>query len=324
MKNSQLYRSSLHFSWRLIWDHKLLWVFGLFAAFFGQMGLVDLVGKITSVSTRYVAFGPLDVALSFFSLPSFIHFSFDQWAVYIWLFVLLLAIGIGLLFVSIVSQGALVHSVSQADKQKRKKRPIDIDHAWHAGITHFWRLLSLNIIKKASLFILSVVVGFSAANAILSGGTFDAVVFVCLFLLAIMLGFILSSMLVYAAGYVVIEEYRFKQAIQAAWHLFLDHWLVSLEVGVIILLANIGILFCMLFGFGIVFLHGAIVWILSILVHSVAIVNAVLFIEFLVFIAFIMFLGATFTVFSTSVWTYLFMHMHKHGITSRLIHLFHK
>jgi hypothetical protein len=42
------------------------------------------------------------------------------------------------------------------------------------------------------------------------------------------------------------------------------------------------------------------------------------------FIFLVAWFGSLFTVFSTSIWTYLFVKMHKEGIFSRILHLFRK
>ncbi len=324
MNDTFLYRQSLRFSWRLVWEHKLLWVFGLFAAFLGHMGMTEIVGKVLSVSESYSSFGPVDLLLSIFSLPSLVSFSFQEWTAYIWLLLLLGIVFFGIFAIAVISQGVLIHVVAQHPVVSKKQGIVNIDHAWHAGVSHFWKLLLLHILKRGTILVLTVLVGIATANAVVSSSLVDTSIFLGILLLSLAIGFVLSSLVIYAAGYVVIEEYPIKKAIIEAWYLFKEHWFVSLEVGLLMTLLNVCLFFVILLAFFIVYLHGTFVWVLSFFVHSFAAVEPLLFVEYLLFVAFVLFAGSAFTVFSTSVWSYLFMHMHRTGITSHLTKLFHK
>jgi len=44
---------------------------------------------------------------------------------------------------------------------------------------------------------------------------------------------------------------------------------------------------------------------------------------FVLFSLYLMLLGSIFVIFSTSTWTYLFVKMHKKGLKSHLVRLFH-
>lgn len=322
-KDSSIYRESLHFSWRFLWEHKILWIFGLFAAFLGQMGITEFVGNILRSGNRYSTVGLVDIFSSLFALPSIVHFSFTGWALYGWLLIVLLVIFLGIGIVAIISQGALVHAVAQSGRKKDPVHRIHVGAAWHAGIHHFWRIAFVHIVKKLFVILFTCLVGFASATVVITGLLFDQILFILLFLFTVGIGIILYSLAVYAVGYIVVEEYGVIPAIRAAWKLFVDHWLVSLEIGCLLLLLNVFLLFLIFFGFLIVSFHGAFVWVFSLLLHSPEIIRSLLFLETFVLFVFIIFLGSTFTVFSTALWTHLFMHMHKHGIRSHVIRLFH-
>lgn len=320
-----LYRHALIHGWDMATKHKLLWIFGLFAAFLGQMGLLDLVVNTTLVKEEYV-FYPLlfDIRELFGVLVQLfenIGLAGSAWIWVVWLMIFFAAAKLLFVFVSTVSQGALIDANAQQGRG-RKKKELDTSRAWDKGVSHFWRLLFLNMVKRGVIMLLAAAVGFAMFNVIENGGTGDTALFIVLFVLSMIVGMVLSFLVIYAAGYVVIEEYAFGDACRAAWRLFVDHWLVSLEVSVLMLVANIivGILAAL----GLVLFVGemAIVWAGTLLIGSSVVQQVGFFLGTMLIVLYWAFLGSTLMVFTTSVWMDLFMKMHKKGIKSRVLHFF--
>jgi len=314
-----LYRQAMQHSWKLIWQQKLLWPLGLFASFLGQMGLMDFLSQV-SVATSTLQIAPL-----WYSLPSFffralflepVRLPLDGWTWLFWLIIALLGFGTMLIFVSVVSQGAIIHAVSQAVK----KRKVHVGAAWDVGVSHFWRLFSVNFLKKILFWILAGFIGWATLEIIVSPSASDIIAFVILFVLISFIGLWLSFFSIYAAGYIVIEEYRFSSALRAAWRLCIGHWLVSLEVGLIILL--IQIFFALLVVASFFFFLLLTLWLASVGIATgvgLMLAVAVLIGDFLFFL-FLIFAGSLFTLFSNAIWSYLFIIMHKEGVVSRLLH----
>lgn len=315
-----LYRQAIQHGWQLAWRQRWLWIFGLFAAFLGQLGIVEFLSKI-SLATSDVEKYLTDLGLVGQTNPTAVGGGASAGqgdALYLWLLVLLLGLVIALLFVAVVSQGALIHSAAQA-AQKRKST-VDLGRAWQAGVSHFWRLFFINVVKKGLLVILAVVVAAAALSAVHAPSLGNGLQFLLIFILACIVGLVLSFLVIYAAAYVVVEEYALGQAVAAAWRLFVDHWLVSLEVGLLTLLFNLVAFVLSLLGFLIFFYPTMLVWVVAIAVSSQWLLAAGFIIALLLFTAYLMWLGSVFTVFITAVWTYLFMKMHQTGIKSRVLH----
>lgn len=314
-----LYRQAITHSWKLIWQHKLLWPFGLFAAFLGQMGLVDFLSRV-SISSSTLRTSPL-----WYSLPTFfadssamgsIQLPLDGWMWLFWLVMVLVGFGAMFVFVSVVSQGAIIHAVGQSIKKKK----LHVDTAWDAGVSHFWRLFFLNLLKKILFWILAGVIGWATLEIVMAPTATDIFAFIILFVLVSFIGLFLSFFTIYAAGYIVIEEYRFFEALRAAWKLCMGHWLVSLEIGLILVFLQIV--------FGLVTAASFLLFLLpTLLLASVGAATGVggiivfaVFVGLTLFILFVIFVASLFTLFSTSLWSYLFMKMHKEGVVSRLLH----
>lgn len=323
MTKVPLYREAIINSWRLAWNHKLMWGFGLFAAFLGQMGILELVTKIGLTGTSYAYFPTwivlpdlynLSTSLGSLSLP------LEGWLWVIWLGLVLFGFAVLLTFASVSSQGAIIHSTAQAVK-KPKKLP-DVDSAWRSGTSHFWRLFVLNLIKKVVISLLAISLAYATVNVIISASGIDYALFVSIFVLSAIVGMVLSFLVIYAAGYVVVEEYSIGKAIRSAWRLFTNHWLVSIEVAIVILFLNIVLSLAILVSFFILFFPTLLLWWIAVYFVSSALYYVAIVIGMILFTIFIIFVGSVFTVFTTSVWTYLFMKMHKPGVTSRVLHWF--
>ena len=237
-----------------------------------------------------------------------------------WLMIFFAAAKVLFLFISTVSQGALIDANAQQGRG-RKKKHIDISRAWNKGVSHFWRLLFLHLAKRMVIIMLAGIVGFALYSVVQGGGGISSIWFVVLFVLAMIVGMVLSLFVIYAAGYIVIEEYSFGDACRGAWRLFMDHWLVSLEVSFLMLIANI--IVGGLAALGLVLFVGemAVVWAGTLLIGSPIIQQIGFFFGTVLIVVYWAFLGSTLMVFTTSVWMDLFMKMHKKGITSRVLHL---
>ena len=117
-----LYREAIVHGWQLARQHKFLWVYGLFAALLGQFGMVEYLGKI-SVATEDISgyLGSLNIlpGKTVAQATTAVQ-SLDTRLLLIWLVLIVLTIGVGVLFVSVVSQGALIYASAASVKQKRR------------------------------------------------------------------------------------------------------------------------------------------------------------------------------------------------------------
>ena len=323
MKESS-YRDALVFGWQFTKKHKFLWVYGLFAAVLGQMGIFDILAKISSAIFKTGVAEPQTFRQFYAFLawhPSWDSFFSENGSDWFWLFwVVLVCIGLFVFFVviSLISQGALIHAAAQANGGKGTVAKDSRE--WHAGVSHFWRLFFLNALKRIVIAYGAFLAGWSAYTALLSGKGTDLLFFLGVFLFAATLGLISSFLVIYAAGYVVVEEYPLFEAIHAAWRLFLAHWLVSFEVGVIFFVLNLFLGFFGALLFLVLLLPIAVVWFFALLIGSQFLFALVVAFFFLCFVAGVLLMASFFTVFSTTVWTHLFMHMHRYGMKSRVLH----
>ncbi len=323
------YGEALRASWKLSWQHKSLWSFGLFAMLLGQLGISELLLKLGMASSTFQTGGFWPYLVFFLNPKTWIsaakagEFGPDRVVWMIWLILILAAVFAFLLFIATVCQGAIVHAA--AKYSKRASSFPDERKSWHAGVKHFWRVLSLNIARKIAFFLMALLVVWSTFNALISASFSDSLLFILIFILAAVFGMILSLLLIYAVAYVIVEEYSFGEAISSAWKLFVNHWLVSFEVGFSLLVLNIVAIILVVAGFLYLFLLPVVVaTYISSVFGGLVLFKVAVFIGYVFFVVFAISISAIFTVFVTSVWTHLFVKMHKVGVKSKILHLFRK
>jgi hypothetical protein len=319
------YRDALSHSWQLLTQHKVLWIFGLFAALLGQLGIIEILSKVI-VTAKYYTYYPL-----FVNLPAFLkafsgamqewNLPLDKGVWFVWLLVILLSFAFLFVFVAVVSQGALIHSIAQYVRGKTK---LEHHESWHAGVWHFGRLLSLQIIKKLCIGVLVLFTGFATYNFVLNPSIGNTTFFSFALLVSIFFGSIISLLTTYAAGYVVVEEFHVRGALQSAWRLLQAHGLVSVELALISLLVNIisaitALLVVVFFRIEIFILS-----FLSLVFQSVTLWSLGNTFTALLTTGMLMVIASFVTVFTTAMWTYVFMKMHRDGVPSRTKLFFRK
>ncbi len=321
------YRDALKSSWRLTKSHHNLWPFGLFAVMLGQFGLFELVSRLwTASSTPTMAewwniLGQIFSKQSWQMLQTAFGDGTAQWIWAIWLALMLLGIGITFVFVATVCQGALVFA--SAKYQSFRLRLPNEGKAWHMGVKHFWKVLGLNILRK--LFVCLSATMAAMALVKVSLGTSQTVWFWFMFGVALFVGMIASIMLMYAVGYVMVEEFKFWASIKAAWVLLWKHPLVSLETGLITLALNAILLVFTLFAILYLFILPSILGTYLLNWLPIPILGSIISVaSYAFFLAIIMFVGSVFTVWIISIWTYLFAKMHAGAMQSSILRLFKK
>lgn len=312
------YRRALSFGWELAWRHKALWLLGLFAAMLGHMGIIDLVSKLFLAATQFSA---PNIWVSLIAASSeggvgVAGLGFQQVLLVLWLLAVLLGTLFILAFVATAAQGALIHAAATFSKRGRSLP--SMRESWHEGVGHFWTLFALNVVKKFILSFMALWVAWSALYAFASNEASVRAAFVVIFVIAALVGLVLSFLLIYAAGYVVVEGYSFSAAVREAWRLFLKHPLVSIEMGVIMLLVHLVAASAVVAGIYVVFAPAMVMWFVAQFLSSSILAGIGLVAGLIALGVLIAAVGALIGVFTISVWTYLFMKMHGSGVGSRV------
>ena len=318
------YRDALKHSWRLTKSHHNLWPFGLFAVMLGQFGLFELVTKLWTASSTpsliewWTALGDIFSKDSWHLLQAGFSDGTAQWIWAFWLALMLIGIGITFVFVATVCQGALVYA--SAKYMSFRLRLPNEGAAWHAGVKHFWKIFGLNILRKVVISTTAAMAITALAKISISAG--HTILFWVAFTAALFVGMVASIMLMYAIGYVMVEEYGFWASVKSAWLLLWKHPLVSLETGLITLGLNAILLAFTLFAVLYLFLLPSILGTYLLTWLPIPVLGTIIsIVSYGFFLAVIMFVGAVFTVWTISIWTYLFAKMHQGAMRSSISRL---
>ncbi len=301
------YRNALVAAWKLIRHHSTLWILGILAVLSGQLGINSFVGQL--ISSQYQGY-------TVFNWNAVLWPEVHSWLAGIgvlWLAIILGVLIAAVAIFSVAAQGALV--AASADEFHTTREP-DITFAWHQGVRHFWRILSVAILKKVLLVAVLLMVSWLAAEWINGSGIGS----VLLLAGGLFSGLVIASLAVYTTAYIVIEEYTLGKALGRAWNLFHHHMLVSLETSAVLLVLNTLVLVAVVLVSSLCLLPSLLAVLLSGATGSTLFVSIGLSISIALFVALVVFVGGVYNAYTTAVWTYLFLKMHREGVLSRVMH----
>lgn len=308
------YRQALLEAWRLVYKNTGLWLLGLLSALFaGSFGMSNFISQmmVTMGTGGHAAwlFGWQWPGLGVSTIPSVF------WL--IWLMGILCVIAIAVVFISVTAKSALLIAV--ADYYKKETMP-KISKIWNDGLKFFWKIFTIELIRKIALLIVVVVFGIIWINLPFTENIWFLIINILMLAFAILLGWIISAVSVFASGYTVIENKAIGAAFKKAWKLFHGHLLVSFEISAVLMVLD----FLIIIFFGILvsysFIPAVFVWLLAGAFGSAAMALFGAIFGFVLLLIFVAIFGAIYNTYYTSVWMYLFMKMHHEGIASRLIH----
>lgn len=318
------YRSILKQAWSLTWTNKWLWVFGLFAAFLGSGGEVNLLIKNVSLVQESGAF-VTDVKMFlttegisawFSTLSEIVH---NLNAISAALLVVVFLLMIALLVVSFMAQSGLVSSTFRLAKEESA----NMHEGWKRGKKKFVPVFLANLVGKIVIY--AFVVIFSIPFFILFIKTdslvWEWVLLLILFLAFIPLALIISFLVRYAIIYIVVKNSDVRSAINESVALFKKNWIVSIETALILFLVRLAYIVV----FALVILFFALPFVLLGFVAVYFEIQALymtawaLAIIVLGFVAAV--LGAAFSTYYSAVWVVLFTRITEGLVLPKIIRL---
>jgi hypothetical protein len=231
-KNSTaIYRTLLREAWRLTWQRKTLWFFGIFAAFVSTGGVMD----VATTGIRRVQVGGsllqqlLDTSFSGYT-------QFGRYVAQIQIFgsfqvaamiIFMTLITIGLLFLAVLSQTSLIHGI----KASTHEHPNIIRKRAH---DHLFRIFSIDVLTKAFGAILVSVTTLPMLWYYAEYTTYNYFISFIQILIFFPTILILSILSILSVIHVIETESTVTEAITTAWNIFKTHWLATLEYAFIL------------------------------------------------------------------------------------------
>jgi hypothetical protein len=317
MKIETLYRDILKKAWNITFKHRVFWFLGLFAAPLIGIGEYKIIAhSFGSFSEDWllVKWYPI-VNTDIFQMETLRYLGnqliIDPISVFI-LFTVLAVMALVIFFVvwlAVVAQGSLIDAVDQAGA-KRIASP-KLSQFIATGIERFWPMLGVQVFVKLIisllLFILSLpILAIAIGSNAVSAGAFYYVAIIIFIPLTVILAFISK----YAINYIIIEKEHLADAIQKSYRLFLDNWLVSLEMSIILLTISIlAGLALAVFGSFLILPIGLLIYFLA-SIGILPLVKVVVILTFLALIILGIFFAAILSTFQYSSWVLLFKKLH--------------
>lgn len=295
MQEETLYRHILRDSWKLAWRNPKLWVLGGLSVFWGS------IGAYSSLDTLVARLQPaLPAKLAGGALPAWQDFtSGGMMALVIFaLVVLALAVVFAVLITS--ARGGLIFALARRGEGKS----VLLSEAFKKGAQAFWPVLGIGLLSRLDLAIAYLLLN-PLAQAESSLGTL--ILYIVAFVVTTVMSLVFSLLAMYAIAYVMLEGMSFGQAVQKALTLFARHWLVSLELALLLyglnLLAGLAALAAIL-ALGIPFV---LLGILLAFLQAPGGLMLALIPLMAVYVIFLILAGSIFVTFQYSAWTLLYL-----------------
>lgn len=330
---NSLYRPILKQAWFHTWRNKFLWLFGFFAAWLGTSGEYELFirsfDRIHEKGNLLINFNQFIVTTGIFSsslTANIKTLAANSPMTLIWMILLFLVIILATLFIIwaiITSQGALISSI----RKTAKNQVTNFQEGLNTGLAKFWPILWLNLIYRFIVFLLFLTLGvifaYFFAYTFIDPEVFYGLSYFILFLIGFViflpLVFIISFIIRYAACYVIIRNFRFREALRSGAALFAKNWLISLELALILLFFHIAVAILLIL---LVIVIGAPLLLLLAIFYNLGFAFGFYTVTFLSVIILLAVVILTVSVLSTyiwSCWTLLFLQLTEKGGSSKLI-----
>jgi len=320
------YREIIKKSWQITWNNKILWFFGFFAMSllgnnrayklildnFDALGRQDLTNYY-----NYRAYGQALLSgkgiMGVFSGWSGIGFmSFISSII---IFALIAFVVIAVVWLSIISQIAIIKGIQKASLGKKLYFKELIGEAKE----YFWPVLGLNLLAQVAIFALFFIFIYPAVTYAPFFSNATTILFLLFFLLFVPLSLTLAFLIIYASSCIILKNQSLKKSLGSAWKLFYKNWLPSLEMTILLFLLDIAAAI----GLAITVLLLAIPFGLLAIIFYFILGNLGLAIIAVVSIIFLLVLVILFTsaltTFQYSAWTVLFLRLGDKGASGKIV-----
>lgn len=327
--HQSLHRSILRQSLTITWKHKYLWFFGLFVTFLGNGGEYEIFFHALSQSGKGAQFPFISTLwngniFSFQFFKNFLQNLFNDplssFVSLVIVFLFLVSLGF-LIWLSVVSQGALVYCVNKIDGVRRLRIGQGIENARK----HFRDIFLVNVVYYILIFLMLTLIGLPIYALVFEteANTGILLLYFVNFLIFLPLAIVVSFVTKYAVISIVTEKKDAFMALERGWKLFQQHWLPSLEMSIILFFVN---LFLSLLAI-IAMIFTAIPFVLFGIIGAVSVGSNIPLLLLIVFglmalLFILIFTGMFALTFQYATWTLFFRRISEDGAVSKLIRFF--
>ncbi len=309
------FRQALSRSWQLVAHKKSLWIFGLLSALIGQMGLSDFVGMLYKITNEGFRSNHYILFLSFIRAWNWHKVSVIL--LVLWLLGLILLLVMMIIFVAVSSRGAMI---AYAIHWYKKDSILPLSDAWNKGVQSFMPLLSITVVGRGLQMLIIGLLSMVALRLNHSNTLSGSLLIILCASVALFFALVIESVSIYSSGYAVLEKKNFGVAVKKGWDLFVDHVMVSLELGIVLMLCTFVFLGVAVYSSFLAFFPSLIMWLVAGFTSLNFLIGLGVYSGIVLYVALLLVAAGIFNAFVTCSWMYLFMKMHHEGVVSRVIH----
>lgn len=313
---TSLYRTILTKAWEITKRYKFLWLFGFFAAFLGNAGEYKALFKQLDIiknnpETLFNLSYKLDLWGSIFKyigeLPTINLLAFILTS----LFILLIALIV--IWLMVTSQAAIIGAAEKINDDKK----VSLKKSFLDNIQYSWKVFVLNAFAKIIICILlSLFIGPLLTVLIAKGAKISLLITILAIVIFVPIAIIIGFVTKYAIAYVVLKGQKCWEALGHGWRLFTRHWLISIEMALIVLVINLALAFLLMIisvilisPFILIGLSSGSSQMLYLLLGGSIGVMAIIF----------LFAAAVFAAWQNTAWTLLFIKLEKGGVFPKIV-----
>ncbi|MBI2099290.1 hypothetical protein HYT45_02645 [Candidatus Uhrbacteria bacterium] len=321
--HAPIYRVCLLQAWAVVSKNKFLWVLGFFASFLSGVGVYDVLirGARGAISRGAfdASFYPLDsLGFKIVSVPAALLSVGGPLPFIIPAFLIVAFIIALLIWLSAASIAGSMHATAKIIKGKR----VDLRDSFAAGVTHFWPVAGVSVATKLLTSALLSGLSYPVFLAVKDSGAPTTALYIALFLILVPAALTVSFLGLFASAGVVTEKQKLFPAIGIAWKQFSRHWLVSIEMALLLLglgalVAVSALLFALVASVPFVVLA-----VVAGLFAGKAGASFVFMVALLLMLAFIVVVASGYTAFQIAAWTILYLRFVEKGAVAKIIRLF--
>ncbi len=320
------YRSIIRQAFSITWQFKYLWFFGLFATLLASNFEIEFINRFLNQGTNTIyGWQNLLSYKSWSGLIELIRIDFTSFIGVLILLVVLVILAIAIIWLSVVSQVALINNGNKIFGNIRKASPErkhDVSIGFKEGKRYFWPVLFLNIVIRIVVYALALATIAPFIIWSTSKGIVFSLIYLIIFIVFFSFALSLALMARYAIATVIIKGKSFVEAIQYGWNLFWDNWLVSLEMAFILFAISLLGTFLILISVLIVAIPFIILYVVTLMIGFYPLWILMLTLTILLMTAIVVIGGSMVTVFQTVTWVGLYNQLIGQGATSKLERMF--
>lgn len=322
-----IYRLILKKALIISWKNKWLWFLGFFAAVIGNGGVYEaLIRGFNNISEgrsvfftlrEYMETGVFGM-ISWAKLSALWQSDPAAFGLSIFSIILMLCALAVLITLGVICQGGTISGVIAINEKKK----ISLKDSFKIGVDKFWSILELNIITKVILLGILVFLAYLASLIVFASSAANMFIYVLSFIIFIILGIIIYFLTIYGTAFVILRGRNAFSGLKDAWHIFTKNVLLNLEVGLLLFVVNLLVVFAFFLLNFIVLSPLVLIYFICLVSSAKVCASIVVVIMLIVFLILMILVGAWWSAFQLGVWAMLFEQLAFGGVKSKTQRLF--